>query len=257
METEVTNVDIHSPGSFTIRTENGSIESTPTRYNFSNDLSKGCINNSMERLSSLQSSQNITLNHNLTVGGSSQTNVGGLWADVGSYTLQNGAHQRMASSTNDELYALLAQYPDNNNGEIVFNPLPNLEQNYKKSGHVTAETMDIELPTIKGIMDIPKWIAAWTEGLVAQNTVNSQARTAIAMQSTKEDLDEQIKVQETHLKEKFGEEIYNLYYKTQIEAGGVYLKQMNPYTITKDDLYSATLGEGKCEKRNAHLAKIG
>ena len=106
-------------------------------------------------------------------------------------------------------------------------------------------------------MDIPKWIAAWTKGLVAQNTVNSQARTAIAMQMTKEDLDEQIKVQETHLKEKFGEEIYNLYYKTQIEAGGVYLKQMNPYTITKDDLYSATLGEGKCEKRNAHLAKIG
>ena len=257
MQTEVTDVQIHSPGSYTIRTENGNIESTPTKYSFNNDLSRGSINNSMERLSALQTSQNITLNHNLTVGGSSQTNVGGLWSDVGSYTLHTGAHQRMATSTNDELFALLSQYPDRDDGEPIYNPLPNYEYNYEKAGQITAELMGIELPTITSLLDVPKWIAAWTAGLIAQNTMNVQLRTAIALQMTKEDLDEQIKIQKKYLVDKYGEEMYTLFYKAKVEAGAVYLKRFRPYSITKDDLYSATLGEGKCEKRNAHLAKLG
>ena len=143
--------------------------SSPTQYNFNNDLSRGNFTNSLQREQHLKKVEHIKLNHNLSVDGTSQTSTGGIWVDVGSPNLHTGHAQRMASSVNADLAYMMAQYPVPDDSEPEWNPLPNVADNIVKAANVTAESkITVELPSIKTPKDIPLWIAAWIANLTNQ-----------------------------------------------------------------------------------------
>lgn len=175
MENKILNVKIPGPGSYEVETTNGKMTSSPTQYTFDNDLSKGSFSNSLQREQSLKKVEHVKLNHNFTVGGTSQSSVGGIWVDVGSQDLHTGHAQTMAASTNAEIAALLAQYPVPDDTKPDFNPLPNVADNLVKASNMTAEsTMSIPLPTITKPSDIPIWMAAWTANIQNQIASNTQ-----------------------------------------------------------------------------------
>ena len=117
--------------------------------------------------------------------------------------------------------------------------------------------MPIDLPTISSPMDIPKWIAAYSAQLIAQNTINKKFQLEIAAAIAIEKQMKQIETQKKYLVDKYGEEMYMSLFKAQVEAGAVYTKDFNDYSITKQDIYEAAFAEGKAERRNAFAAKIG
>lgn len=80
---------------------------------------------------------------------------------------------------------------------------------------------------------------------------------AVAAQIYKKKLDMQIKTQEDYLVEKYGKEMYDLYFKLNVEAGAVYQKDYIPLSITKKDVLQAAIVDGKAEKRLAYQAKLG
>ena len=258
MDTKILNVKIPGPGAYEVETNNGTLKSSPTQYNFDNDLSRGSFSNSLERHQSLKKVEHVKLNHNFTVGGTSQSSVGGIWVDVGSRELFTGQAQTMVASTNAEIAALLTQYPEPNDSEPEYNPLPNIADNIVKASNMTAESQfNIPLPTITKPADIPIWIAAWTANIQNQATSNAAETAKIAAVMTVEQLDEQIKRQEKYLTDKYGEDLYKLLFKKLVENGAVYTKDMVASDITKEDLYKAAFSDDKAQKRNTYAAKIG
>lgn len=248
---------IRSGGNFTIDSSKGEMKQIPTAYTFGNDISHGEIDNSIKRVQELQKVEHIKLNHNLSVDGTSQSCVGGLWTDVGSPSLHTGQAQRAATATNRELYALLSNYPDRDDGEPIWRPFPDYMECMEEAEQITAEMMPIELPSIKTPLDIPKWIGAYVAGLVMQNTVNRKFQLEIAQMIALEKRQRQIDEQEEYLTDKFGKEIYMALYKANVEAGAIYKKEFNDYTITTEDIQNAAFSDGKTERRNAFAAKIG
>lgn len=259
METKITGYDVKSAGSFTINTNNGEINSIPTSYSFRNDISSGEISNSIKRIKLHSLSEDVSLNYNVNVNGTSQMSSNGCYEFVGSRRLQDGYAQRAASSINDDLYALIAQYPNRNTGEPIWNPLPNLTECAKKAEKVTAAGQPVELPTIKVPSDIGKWAAAWTAHMGQQLTANRTEQMQVAAQMVIEEKDAQIKEQKKYLTEKYGEEIYNLYFKTNVEAGAIYTIPNPPYSIERKDVVQALIGSGGnnlAEKRNAYTKEL-
>lgn len=256
MAERIINSSIKAPGSYTITTSNGTISSSPTLYTFDNDISHGNINNSTSRMTELQKAEQITLNHNLSVGGTSQTMANGVWEDVGSQELQIGHAAIGATSTNDELFALISQYPDRDDGEPIY-ILPDMAECIDEAMQVTSRMKAVELPTIKRPSDIALWIGAWAAKMGEQITSNKQEQMAVAAQIYKKKLDIQIKTQEDYLVEKYGREMYDLYFKLNVEAGAVYQKDYIPLSITKKDVLQAAIVDGKAEKRLAYQAKLG
>ena len=66
-----------------------------------------------------------------------------------------------------------------------------------------------------------------------------------------------VKEQKEYLVNKFGEEMYISLFKAKVEAGAIYNKEINDYTITTEDIQKAAFSDGKTERRNAFAAKIG
>ena len=254
---KINSYNIKSGGSFTIDTTNGEMRSIPTSYTFGNDISHGEIDNSIKRVQQSSRVEHIKMNHNMSVDGTSQTSVGGVWQDVGSPELHTGQAQRAATATNKELYALISNYPDRDDGKPIFVPFPDIAQCMEEAEQITAELMPIDLPTISSPMDIPKWIAAYSASLIAQNTINKKFQLEIAAAIAIEKQMKQIETQKKYLVDKYGEEMYMTLFKSQVEAGAVYTKDFNDYSITKQDIYEAAFAEGKAERRNAFAAKIG
>lgn len=256
MADRIINTTVDGPGSYRITTTNGTITSSPTQYTFDNDISHGNINNSIARVMQLQKAEQITLNHNLSIGGTSQTSARGVWEDVGTQDLHAGHAAIGATETNDELFALIAQYPDRDDGEPIYK-LPDMAECLDEAANITAESTAAELPTITRPLDVAKWVGAWTSHITKQITSNKKEQITLAAQIYKIKLDEQIKVQKEYLVEKYGEEMYNLFFKIKVEAGAVYQKDYLPYTITKKDILQAAIVDGKEEKRLAYQAKLG
>lgn len=198
----------------------------------------------------------ITLNYNHSVGGTSQTITNGSWEDVGSKELQDGLSARGATATNDELFAVIAQYPNRDDGEPIYR-LPDMAQCIDEAVKITSELSASELPTIKRPEDIIKWAAAWTAYIAEQIAANKKEQLIMAAKIYQIKLDEQIRAQEKYLKEKYGDEMYNLYFRMNVEAGAIYMKDYIPCNVTKKDLLKAGIIDGKAEKRNAHLRKLG
>lgn len=259
METKITGYDIKSAGAFNINTNNGEIKSIPTSYTFRNDISSGEISNSIKREKLHSLSKDIALNYSVNVNGTSQMSSNGSYEIVGSRRLQDGHAQRAASSINDDLYALIAQYPNRFTGEPIWNPLPNLSECLKQAEKVTAAGKPAELPTIKTPADIPVWTAAWTAHMGQQLTANRTEQLQVAAQMVVDEKNAQIKEQKDYLTEKYGEEIYNLYFKANVEAGAVYTATRPPYSIDRKDVVQAYLGDGNnklAEKRNAYAKEL-
>lgn len=254
---KITNYTIDGPGSYRIHSTNGTTSSFPTTYSFDNDISHGEIDNSIKRVQHLQKAEHIKMNHNMTVNGTSQTSSGGSWRDVGSPELHIGHSQRSASATNAKLYALISNYPDRDDGEPIYVPFPSITDCLKEAEKITAEQSPIELPSIASPTDIPKWIAAYVSYIGNQVTKDRSQQMLIAAQLAAEKRQKQIDDQKKYLTEKFGEEMYNLYFRAKVEAGAIYNKPHNPCTITRQDVYQATFADGLAERRNAYTAKIG
>lgn len=248
---------IRSGGNFTIDSTNGEIKSIPTSYTFGNDISHGEIDNSIKRVQHLSRVEHIKTNHNMTVDGTSQNSTGGIWNDVGSPSLHSGHAQRAATSLNKELYALISNYPDRDDGKPLFSPFPNITECLKEARQITAQQTEPNLPTIKSIQDISLWITAYTSNLVQQNTKNISLQMETAGKLVIEKQQKQIERQKEFLVNKFGEEMYELIYKKQVEAGAIFDKDYNDYSITTNDVHQAAFDKDKSDKRNAFAAKIG
>lgn len=175
---------------------------------------------------------------------------------IGSDSSLTGQNARVATSCNNDLAATISQFPDRNTEEPVFNPLPNFDQCLIKAEKVTAESKGSYFPTIKRPADIITWVGAWLYNLEQQLTANRVKQVAVATQMSLDELEIQIEQQEKYLKDKYGEELYNLYFKAQVEAGAVFTPSYNPCTITKKDLFTAGFTNGLTERRNAALAKM-
>lgn len=257
VQQEVTSVKSNGYGSVEIQDTYGKTNTDYTLYQFNNDMRKGSISNSKDTLSSLEKVDQITLNYNQTVGGTAQTSANGAWEDIGSKALHDGLSARGATAVNDELFALISQYPNRDDGEPIYK-LPDMAQCVDEAvARITAESSPVSLPTITRPTDIAKWLAAWTSQMASQLTSNKAAQLAMAAKIYEEKLAEQIKTQKEYLVKKYGEEIYNLYFKIQVEAGAVYMKDYYPCTVTRKDLLQAGISDGKAQKRNAHLKNLG
>lgn len=248
---------INGPGSFTIESDKGNIRTIPTSYSFGNDISHGEIDNSIKRVQHLQRSEHITMNHNMTVEGTAQNQVGGIWYDVGSPELHTGQAQRAATMTNKELYSLISNYPDRDDGEPIYIPFPSLTECLKEAEQITSEQTAPNLPTISTPTDIAKWIGAFAAHIGNQITQDRSKQMAMAAQLMVEKKEKQIQEQKKYLTEKYGEVMYETLFKAQVEMGAVYNKPYNNYSVTKQDIYQAAFADGKAEKRNAFAAKIG
>ena len=257
MKDEVLYYNIDGPGSFTIKSKQGVVNSSPTSYQFSNGQSIGTIGNSLKREQHLQKVEHIKINHNFTVDGTSQQSTGGQWIDVGSSTLHTGHPIRGANSTNDELYTLLTNFPDRDDGEPILVPFPSPQECMEEAEKITAEMTEFDLPACGSTSDIPSWIAAYTRGVVMQNTINKELQIQVAALIAAEKMQKQIEAQQKYLTEKYGEEMYIALFKAKVEQGYVYTKEMWDLKITKDDLFTSTFTDGKSEKRAAFAAKIG
>ena len=256
-EDTINSYTIRSGGNFTVDSTKGEMKQIPTSYRFGNDISQGEIDNSIRRVQELQKVEHVKINHNFNVDGTSQTCVGGTWCDVGSQSLHTGQAQKAAAATNKELYALIANYPDRNDGEPLWKPFPDLEQCMDEAKQITAEMNPIELPTIKTPSDILKWGQVYVSGLIEQEMLNKKLQLQIAAKIALEKRDRQIKEQKEYLVNKFGEEMYISLFKAKVEAGAIYKKEINDYTITTEDIQKAAFSDGKTERRNAFAAKIG
>lgn len=249
---------VKGPGSFTVTSNNGTVEGDMTNYSFGNDISRGNIGAGITREQNLIKSEHITLDNSFVVDGTHQGSYGGAWIDYGTPELHEGYAQRGAASTNMELYTLLCQYPDRDDGKPIFNPLPNLSQNLEKAEKkVTAAQKPMVLPTISDLSSLAKWVSTVASTYTSNIAANKAAQMAIAAEMTAEDLERQKKQQREFLTDRYGEEMYNLLFKAQVEAGAIYFKEELPYTITKEDVYNAALSEGKAEKRAAWLRRVG
>lgn len=249
---------VQGPGTFTVTSNNGVVQGSMATYTFNNDISNGAIGDGIVREQNLIKSQHIKLDDCIVVDGTHQGSYGGAWIDYGTPELHTGVSQMGAQKVNMELYTLLCQYPDRDDGQPLFNPLPNLSQNLEKAEKkVTGAQQPMVLPTISDATSLAVWVATVATTFASNLASNKAAQVAIAAQMTAEDLARQIKQQEEYLTDKYGEEIYKLLFKAQVEAGAVYFKEELPYTITKEDLYNAALSEGKAEKRAAWLKRVG
>lgn len=257
MKDKVLYYNITGPGSWEIKSNKGVVSSSPTSYSFSNGQSIGTIDNSLKREQHHQKVEHVKINHNFTVDGTSQQSTGGQWIDVGSSTLHSGHPQRGANATNDELYTLLTNFPDRDDGEPILVPFPSPQECMEEAEKITAQMTEFDLPACGSTSDIPSWVAAYTRGVVMQNTINKELQIKVAALIAAEKKQRQIEAQEKYLIGKYGEEMYIALFKAKVEQGYVYTKDMWDLKITKDDLFTATFTDGKSEKRNAFTAKIG
>lgn len=250
--------EIKGPGNFTVTSNNGEINGSTSNYSFSNDISRGNITNGIRREQNLIKSEQVNLDSSFVVKGTHQSSYGGAWIDYGTPELHTGQSQKGAESTNMDLYALLVQYPNRDDGEPIYNPLPNVAENLKKAEKkVTGNQKPMELPQITSLQTFGEWLAAVGTNFMSAFTVNRQAQVAIAAQMTVDDLEKQKKEQKEYLVSKFGEEVYNLQFKSQVEAGAVFFKEELPYNVTKEDIYRAGISDGKAENRAAWLKRVG
>ena len=250
--------DIKGPGTFSVTSNNGTIEGSMASYKFDNDISKGTIGNSITREQNLIKSEHVKLDSCIVVDGTHQFSAGGAWFDYGTPELHLGIAQKGVASTNLELYALMTQYPDRDDGQPIYNPLPNLSQNLEKAEKkVTASQEPMVYPTISNIKTAAQWASTVTSGIAKSVTANKKEQLKVAAEMTVADLEHQIETQKKYLVDKYGEEMYTLLFKAQVEAGAIYFKEELPYTITKEDIYNAALLDGKAEKRAAWERKVG
>lgn len=257
MKDKILYYDVDGPGSFTIKSEGGIVHSSPTSYDFSNGQSIGSIGNSLKREQNLQKVEHVKINHNFTVEGTSQQSTGGQWIDVGSSTLHSGQPQKGANAVNDEVYTLLTNFPDRDDGEPILVPFPSPKECMEEAEKITAQMTEFDLPACGSTSDVPQWIAAYTRGVVTQNVINKELQVKVAALIAVEKKERQIATQQKYLTEKYGEEMYIALFKAKVEQGYVYTKEMWDFQITKDDLFTSTFADGKSEKRNAFAAKIG
>lgn len=257
MDAKIKSYDIKGPAHFTVTTENGTITGTPTSWTFNNDISQGNIDNSTQRNQCLQKSEHIKLNYSLAVDGTAQTSYGGVWIDVGSPELHSGDAAKAAMAQNVNLYALLTQYPDRDDGEPVYVPFPNFDQCLEKAQNITDEQKPCILPTITQPKDIVKWAAAYTDYQAENLAANEAKKLMIALQIEQEEIKKQQDTQKEYLTNKYGEEVYELFYKQKVEMGAVYTKDYNKYSITVSDVYDAAFSEDRAITRNANLAAMG
>lgn len=250
--------EIKGPGTFTVLSNNGKIEGSMASYTFDNDIAKGNIGNSIVREQNLIKSEHIKLDSCTVVDGTHQFSAGGAWFDYGTPELHLGLAQKGVAATNLELYALMTQYPDRDDGQPLYNPLPNLSQNLEKAEKkITASQPPMVYPTISNLTTAGQWVSSVASGIAQSITSNKKEQLKVAAEMTVADLEDQIERQKKYLVDKYGEEMYVTLFKAQVEAGAIYFKEELPYTITKEDIYNAALLDGKAEKRAAWARKVG
>ena len=133
------------------------------------------------RMLNLQESQETLLNFSQNIGGTAHWQSGGGWFDTGTPFGHTGVAQNNAAATNDEYFALVSQYPDRDDGEPIWNPLPSLEENLKKVTNATGTQKPIVLPTINRFSDVGKYLAAVADGVSQQLDTDIEAQLKLAL----------------------------------------------------------------------------
>ena len=256
MDVDVIDAKITAPGQASFITLNGTLTTDPAFQSWDNDLGSGSITMNTRRTMSLQDSQETLCNFSQFVGGTAHWQSGGGWFDTGTPFGHTGVAQNNAAATNDEYFALISQYPDRDDGEPIFNPLPTMDDILNGIKNVTGVQESIKPPTLKSFYDTPEFLGKMTAYTARQQAANVEAQAKMAAQKISEHLEEQIADQKRLLVEQYGEELYNLYFRARVEAGYVFIKPELPYSTTKDDLYQALFANGKADRRNSHLAKM-
>lgn len=256
MNTDVITTRISAPGQASFTTLNGTLTTDPAFQSWDNDLGSGSITMNTRRMMNLQDSQETLLNFSHFIGGTSHTQSGGGWVDVGTPFGHTGVAQNNATATNDEYFALVSQFPNRDDGTPIQSVLPTLEENMKKVANASGAQKPIILPTITRFSDVGKYLSAITDGVSQQLDVDVQAQTRLAMDMCQEDLEEQKKEQKKLLVAKYGEEAYEMYFRAGVEAGYIYIKDELPWAVTKDDLIRAALADGKANRRTSWEAKV-
>lgn len=255
MNTDVLTTRISAPGQASFTTLNGTLTTDPTFQSWDNDLGSGSITMNTRRMMNLQDSQETLLNFSHFIGGTSHTQSGGGWVDVGTPFGHTGVAQNNATATNDEYFALVSQFPNRDDGKPIQGVLPTVEENLKKVANASGAQKPIVLPTLT-LYNIEEYSSALYDGVSQQLKVDADAQLRLAMDMCREDLEEQQKEQKKLLVAKYGEEAYEMYFRAGVEAGYIYIKDELPWAVTKDDLIRAALADGKANRRTSWEAKV-